>query len=571
MANKAPAPPVVESATAPPTADRHPALPDQTTTPTPSPTVVSYDPLPHEKHLFESLFKTALGGAAGDSSEDGPVHAELKRLSLDAAKKFLLRSGISEANIDVILSTVAPSPRDSTKKRTTMSRARFYAAVRLVQLRQQSIRVTNLDLNKLATPKDKPLEPPYFEGVAEESRPSRLRASAEREQEPRMRHSKSYAELDLEKQRRRSSTDAVAPTGLARSTSGQSQGQRDTLSSSLASVGDRPRELRSCLRNSSVSNKNSSKSLGTDTLTTTSGSTSASSLVNNDDETVRRLNSNAAGKPLPKPSAPHNEHECCACCKSSKARAAALEAELSSARKLIKSLYDEMDTMRKNAERAIAKTTLQGHHHQRHSSQHHEHNHRQRSAPPTNNTRGPRASIAEPRRTWDGMRSSVHVRSNARRTSTNEANQSRSRSSGHTRDYYGNYSEYSHSRSLNSDVHLTVPMTYRNEEFNSSQDFEESLDIATDLQQLHSASALSKSQEDQQRKNKRPGMLSRMKQSIRHKKGEQMDGFNPDTSGYTEPDSSWQRLTEPASSASIMGHSNYNLSSSLRHKRPPVA
>ena len=525
------------------------------------------------QHLFESLFKTALGGAAGDSSDDGPVHAEFKRLSLDAAKKFLLRSGISEANIDVIISTVAPSPKDSTKKRTTMSRARFYAAVRLVQLRQQSIRVTNLDLNKMATPKDKPLEPPYFEGVAEGSRPSRPRASAEREQEPRMRHSKSYTELDLEKQRRRSSTDAVAPTGLARSISGQSQGQRDNLSSSLTSVGDRPRELRSCLRNSSVSNKNSSKSLGTDTLTTTSGSTSASSLVNNDDETVRRLNSNAADKPLPKSSAPHNEHKCCACCKSSRDRAATLEAELSSARKLIKSLYDEMDTMRKNTERAIAKTTLQGHHHQqqRHSSHHHEHHHRQRSAPPTNNTRGPRASIAEPRRTRGAMLSSANVRSNPRRTSTNDASLSRSRSSGHTRDYYENYSEYSHSRSLNSDVHLTVPMTYRTEEFNSSQDFEESLDIATDLQQLHSASALSKVQEDQQRKNKRPGMLSRMKQSIRHKKGEQMDGFNPDASGYTEPDSSWQRLTEPTSSSSNMGHSNYNLSSSLRHKRPPVA
>ena len=169
------------------------------------------------------------------------------------------------------------------------------------------------------------------------------------------------------------------------------------------------------------------------------------------------------------------------------------------------------------------------------------------------------------------MLSSANVRSNPRRTSTNDASLSRSRSSGHTRDYYENYSEYSHSRSLNSDVHLTVPMTYRTEEFNSSQDFEESLDIATDLQQLHSASALSKVQEDQQRKNKRPGMLSRMKQSIRHKKAEQMDGFNPDASGYTEPDSSWQRLTEPTSSSSSMGHSNYNLSSSLRHKRPPVA
>ena len=519
------------------------------------------------QHLFETLFKKALGGTAGDSSDDGPVHAELRRLSLDAAKKFLLRSGISEANVDIIISTVAPSPKDRTKKRTTMSRARFYAAVRLVQLRQQSIRVTNLDLNKIATPKDKPLEPPYFEGVAEERRPtSRPRASAEREQEPRMRLSKSYTELDLEKQRRRSSTDAVAPTGLVRSVSEKSQGQRNTMSSSLTSAGDRPRELRSCLRNSSLSNKNSSKSSGTDTLTTMSGSTSASSLVNNDDETVRRLNSNAAAdKPLPKPSAPHNEYKCCACCKSSRDRAATLEAELSSARKLIKSLYDEMDTMRKNTGRVIAKSTLRGHHHhQRHSAHHHEHQHRQRSAPSTKNARGPKASsTAEPRCTRDAMRNSINVRFNPRRTSTNEANLSRSRSSGQARDYHGNYSENSHSRSLNSDVHLTVPMTYRNEEVNSSQDFEESLDIATDLQQLHSASALSKSQEDQQRKNKRPGVLSRMKQSIRHKKGEQMDGFNPDASGYTESDSSWQRLTEPASSS--------NLSSSLRHKRPPVA
>ena len=51
MANKvAASPPVVEeSAVAAPTAGRHPAQPDQTTTPTHSPAVVTYDPLPHEK------------------------------------------------------------------------------------------------------------------------------------------------------------------------------------------------------------------------------------------------------------------------------------------------------------------------------------------------------------------------------------------------------------------------------------------------------------------------------------------------------------------------------------------
>jgi len=116
---------------------------------------------------------------------------------------------------------------------------------------------------------------------------------------------------------------------------------------------------------------------------------------------------------------------------------------------------------------------------------------------------------------------------------------------------------------------MTVPMTYRNDDFNSSQEFDESLDIATDLQDLHSAAALCKSQEDQ-RANKRPSMLRRMKQSIRHKKGEQMDGFNADASGYTEPDISWQRLTE-ATFPSNMEHGNYNLTSSLKHKRPPVA
>lgn len=48
MTNKAPPPVVEESATAAaPTADRHP--PHQTITSTPSPAVVTYDPLPHEK------------------------------------------------------------------------------------------------------------------------------------------------------------------------------------------------------------------------------------------------------------------------------------------------------------------------------------------------------------------------------------------------------------------------------------------------------------------------------------------------------------------------------------------
>jgi len=115
-------------------------------------------------------------------------------------------------------------------------------------------------------------------------------------------------------------------------------------------------------------------------------------------------------------------------------------------------------------------------------------------------------------------------------------------------------------------------MSYRIEDFNAPQEFDESLNIATDLQQLHSAAAFSKTLEDQQKSTgKRSGMLSRMKQSIRAKKGDQMGDFNADTSGYTEPDTSWQRLSQMASSSSVGQHSNYNLSSSLRHKRPPVA
>jgi hypothetical protein len=98
-------------------------------------------------------------------------------------------------------------------------------------------------------------------------------------------------------------------------------------------------------------------------------------------------------------------------------------------------------------------------------------------------------------------------------------------------------------------------MSYRNEGYHSSQDStfykedfddSESLDMATDLQQIHSAAALSKTHEDQQKSmNKRPGMLSRMKQSIRTKKGDQMVDFDAaDASGYTEPDASWQRLSQ---------------------------
>ena len=93
-------------------------------------------------------------------------------------------------------------------------------------------------------------------------------------------------------------------------------------------------------------------------------------------------------------------------------------------------------------------------------------------------------------------------------------------------------------------------MSYSNKDFNSSQDFEdfdgsESLDIATDLQQIHSAAALSETYEHQQKSmNQKPGMLSRMKHSIRTKKGEQMVDFDADASGYTEPDTSWQRLSQ---------------------------
>ena len=81
-------------------------------------------------------------------------------------------------------------------------------------------------------------------------------------------------------------------------------------------------------------------------------------------------------------------------------------------------------------------------------------------------------------------------------------------------------------------------MSYSNKDF---EDFDgsESLDIATDLQKIHSAAALSKTYEDQQK-----SMLSRMKHSIRTKKGEQMVDFDADASGYTEPDTSWQRLNQ---------------------------
>ncbi len=451
-----------------------------------------------------------------------------------------MRSGLSGKSIDVILTTAAPQPKDSTKKRTTISRSRFYAAVRLVQLRQQSIKVTNLDLNKMITPKGKPLEPPYFDGLGQERRSSRPHATANREQNPgarsNMKVSKSSTELELDKQQRRLSTDAVIPTGLARSTSDSGRGQRSAMSRNLTSTGEKPRELRSCLRNSFNNSKkhSSSKSLGGST--TTSRSTSVASLVN-DGEAVYPANST------------HND-KCCPCCKTSSDKVAALEAELVSARKLIKSLYDEMDTMRMNTERALAKSTLQKHQSQqhRHGGHRREHNHHHRQS--TSN-RDPRASIPDRHHARENMRGSANVRSGSRKASTSEANTSRSKPAGTGRDRNGNFSEYSHSRPSNHDVQLTVPMSYRNEDYHSSQDStfykedfddSESLDMATDLQQIHSAAALSKTYEDQKKSmNKRPGMLSRMKQSIRTKKGEQMD-FDADAS--TEPDTSWQRLSQ---------------------------
>ena len=450
-----------------------------------------------------------------------------------------MRSGLSEKSIDVILTTAAPQPKDSTKKRTTISRSRFYAAVRLVQLRQKSIKVTSLDLNKMITPKGKPLEPPYFDGLGQERRSSRPRAAANRDQNPgnasNMKVSKSSTELELDQQQRRLSTDATISTELARSTSDSGRSQRSAMSRNLTSTVEKPRELRSCLRNSlNNSNKHSSKSLGAST--TTSRSTSASSLVN-DGEANHHANST------------HND-KCCPCCKTSRDKAAALKAELVSARKLIKSLYDEMDTMRMNTERALAMSTLQEqqrkqshHHHGGHRREHH--HHRQ-----SRSTRVPRASIPDHYHAREDVHGSVNVRSGSRKACTSDVNTSRSRSAGTTRDRNGNSSEYSHSRPSNHDAHLTIPMSYSNKDFNSSQDFEdfdgsESLDIATDLQQIHSAAALSETYEHQQKSmNQKPGMLSRMKHSIRTKKGEQMVDFDADASGYTEPDTSWQRLSQ---------------------------
>ena len=382
----------------------------------------------------------------------------------------------------------------------------------------------------MITPKGKPLGPPYFDGLGQERRSSRPRAAANREQNLRV--SKSSTELELDQQQRRLSTDATISTGLPRSTSDSGRGQRSAMSRNLTSTVEKPRELRSCLRNS---NKHSSKSLGGST--TTSRSTSASSLVNGG-EAVHHANST------------HND-KCGACCQTSRDKAAALKAELVSARKLIKSLYDEMDTMRMNTERALAKSTLQEHQSQqhRHGGHRREHHHHHRQS--TSTRAAPRASIPDHYHARENMRGSANVRSGSRKAPYSDVNASRSKSAGTSRDHNGNFSEHSHSRPSNHDVHLTVPVSYSNNDFNSSQDFEdfdgsESLDIATDLQQIHSAAALSKAHEDHQKSmNKRPGMLSRMKHSIRTKKGDQMvDYFDADASGNTEPDTSWQRLSQ---------------------------
>ena len=95
---------------------------------------------------------------------------------MNDASRFLALSGLPANHLQVMIST-ARSGRGSSSRGAgsnpleMLSKADFFVAVRLVQLRQNHCRVTDLDLNVVKPEDGSKMKPPHFKGVSDVSVP----------------------------------------------------------------------------------------------------------------------------------------------------------------------------------------------------------------------------------------------------------------------------------------------------------------------------------------------------------------------------------------------------------------
>ena len=123
---------------------------------------------------YEGLFHAATAGARrrGHSSD------EIARagISVNDASRFLALSGLPANHLQVMISTARSGGGSSSRGAGSnplemLSKADFFVAVRLVQLRQNHCRVTDLDLNVVKPEDGSEMNPPHFKGVSDVSVP----------------------------------------------------------------------------------------------------------------------------------------------------------------------------------------------------------------------------------------------------------------------------------------------------------------------------------------------------------------------------------------------------------------
>ena len=123
---------------------------------------------------YGGLFHAATAGARrrGHSSD------EIARagISVNDASRFLALSGLPANHLQVMISTARSGRGGSSRGAGSnplemLSKADFFVAVRLVQLRQNHCRVTDLDLNVVKPEDGSEMKPPHFKGVSDVSVP----------------------------------------------------------------------------------------------------------------------------------------------------------------------------------------------------------------------------------------------------------------------------------------------------------------------------------------------------------------------------------------------------------------
>mmetsp|Transcript_18485 Transcript_18485/g.53043 ORF Transcript_18485/g.53043 Transcript_18485/m.53043 type:complete len:512 (+) Transcript_18485:285-1820(+) len=138
-----------------------------------APAALSFTPPKHEKAYYGGLFHAATAGARRRGRTSDEIAGA--GISVSDASRFLALSGLPANHLQVMIATARSgnSSRgvDANNPLELLSKSDFFVAVRLVQLRQNHCRVTDLDLNAVQPEDGSEMKPPHFKGVSDISVP----------------------------------------------------------------------------------------------------------------------------------------------------------------------------------------------------------------------------------------------------------------------------------------------------------------------------------------------------------------------------------------------------------------